>query len=47
MGVHRSVLDLVGNTPMVDISQLSPNPAVRMVIKLEGHNPAGSVKLAH
>ena len=29
---------------MVDISQLSPNPAVRIVIKLEGHNPGGSVK---
>jgi cysteine synthase B len=29
---------------MVDISQLSPNSSVRIVIKLEGHNPAGSVK---
>ena len=44
MGVHRSVLDLIGNTPMVDISQVSPNPAARIVIKLEGHNPGGSVK---
>jgi [CysO sulfur-carrier protein]-thiocarboxylate-dependent cysteine synthase len=44
VGVHRSVLELVGNTPMVDISQLSPNPAARIVIKLEGHNPAGSLK---
>jgi len=44
MGVARSVLDLIGNTPMVDISQLSPNPDVRLVIKLEGRNPGGSVK---
>ncbi len=44
MGVHRSVLDLIGNTPMVDISQLSPNPNARIIIKLEGQNPGGSVK---
>ena len=29
---------------MVDVSQLSPNPAVRIYAKLEGQNPAGSVK---
>ena len=39
-----SVLDLVGNTPLVDVSSLSPNPAVRILIKLEGQNPGGSVK---
>jgi [CysO sulfur-carrier protein]-thiocarboxylate-dependent cysteine synthase len=39
-----SVLDLVGNTPMVDVSALSPNPSVRLMVKLEGQNPAGSVK---
>jgi [CysO sulfur-carrier protein]-thiocarboxylate-dependent cysteine synthase len=44
VGVHGSVLDLIGNTPMVDISELSPNPAVRIVAKLEGANPGGSVK---
>jgi cysteine synthase B len=42
--VHDSILDLVGNTPMVDVSELSPNPDVRIVAKLEGQNPAGSVK---
>jgi cysteine synthase B len=42
--IVSSVLDLIGNTPMVDISSLSPNPAVRIVIKLEGMNPGGSVK---
>jgi cysteine synthase B len=40
----RSILDLIGNTPMVEVSQLSPNPRVRILAKLEGQNPGGSVK---
>lgn len=44
MSVHASVLDLIGNTPMVDVSQLSPNPNVRILGKLESQNPFGSVK---
>ncbi len=44
MPVVASILDLIGNTPMVDISSLSPNPKVRIVAKLEGTNPGGSVK---
>ena len=44
MPVYDSVLDLIGNTPMVDVSALSPNPRVRIVAKLEGQNPGGSVK---
>ena len=39
-----SVLDLIGNTPLVAAHELSPNPAVRMFVKLEGMNPGGSVK---
>lgn len=39
-----SVLDLIGNTPMLDVSNLSPNPNVRIVAKLENQNPFGSVK---
>jgi len=39
-----SILDLVGNTPMVEITKLNPNPNVRMFAKLEGNNPGGSVK---
>ena len=42
--VRRSVLDLIGNTPMVDVSVLSPNPRVRIIAKLESQNPFGSVK---
>src|SRR3954470_693923 len=44
MTVASSVLDLIGNTPLVDVSQLSPNPDVRILGKMEGQNPAGSVK---
>ena len=39
-----NVLDMIGNTPMVDVSRLSPNPDVRIFAKLEGQNPFGSVK---
>ena len=39
-----SVLDLIGNTPLVAAHELSPNPAVRLFVKLEGTNPGGSVK---
>jgi cysteine synthase len=44
MAVFSSVLDMIGNTPLVDVSQLSPNPQVRILGKMEGQNPAGSVK---
>src|SRR5262245_45041989 len=44
MPIFDSIPDLIGNTPMVDISSLSPNSAVRIVAKLEGQNPGGSVK---
>jgi cysteine synthase B len=42
--VHESVLDLIGNTPLVDVSRVSPNPSVRILAKLEMQNPFGSVK---
>ncbi|MEP7279505.1 MAG: cysteine synthase CysM [Bacteroidota bacterium] len=38
------ILDLVGNTPMAELKKLSPHPGVRIFAKLEGNNPAGSVK---
>ena len=47
MAVYESALDLIGNTPIVDISQLSPNPNVRILAKLEGQNPGGSVSYTH
>jgi [CysO sulfur-carrier protein]-thiocarboxylate-dependent cysteine synthase len=42
--VHADVLSLIGNTPIVDVSILSPNPNVRILAKLEMQNPFGSVK---
>jgi cysteine synthase len=44
MARYNSVLDLIGDTPLVDISALSPNPRVAILTKLEGANPGGSVK---
>ena len=38
------VLDTVGNTPLVELQRLNPNPGVRILAKLEGNNPGGSVK---
>ena len=39
-----SILDLVGNTPLVKLQHINPNPNVSIYAKLEGHNPGGSVK---
>lgn len=44
MSYYESILDLIGDTPLVEVSELSPNPAVRILVKLEGQNPGGSVK---
>jgi S-sulfo-L-cysteine synthase (O-acetyl-L-serine-dependent) len=40
----NSILDLVGNTPVVELQHFSTNPSVRILAKLEGNNPGGSVK---
>jgi len=39
-----TILDLVGNTPIVELNKINPNPNVKIYGKLEGHNPGGSVK---
>ena len=39
-----SILDAIGNTPMVEIRRLNPNPKVRILAKLEYMNPGGSIK---
>lgn len=38
------IIDCIGNTPLVEIEALNPNPAVRLRAKMEGNNPGGSVK---
>jgi len=42
--MNRTVLDLIGNTPLVRAQKLVENPAVELYFKLEGQNPGGSVK---
>ena len=39
-----NLIDLVGNTPMVNLQRLCPKPDVDLYVKLEGTNPGGSVK---
>lgn len=38
------IIDIIGNTPMVELKQLNPNTNVKIYAKLEGNNPGGSVK---
>ncbi len=40
----HGIADLVGNTPLVELKKLNPNPNVTIYAKLEGNNPGGSVK---
>lgn len=39
-----NIIDTIGNTPLVEITQLHNNPEVKILAKLEGNNPGGSVK---
>jgi [CysO sulfur-carrier protein]-thiocarboxylate-dependent cysteine synthase len=41
---YEDLADAIGNTPLVGLPRLSPRPGVRLWVKLEGHNPTGSVK---
>ncbi len=38
------LIDFIGNTPLVELNHINPNPKVKLFAKLEGHNPGGSVK---
>ena len=40
----KTILQLIGNTPLVEVKRLNPNPAVQMYVKLEKNNPGGSIK---
>ncbi len=40
----KSILDHIGNTPLIEIRHLNPNPNVRILAKLEYLNPGGSIK---
>lgn len=39
-----NIIEFIGNTPLVEITKLNPNPNVKLYAKLEGNNPGGSVK---
>ncbi len=41
---HENILGVIGDTPLVGVHALSPNPDVRIFAKLEGQNPGGSSK---
>jgi cysteine synthase B len=41
---YDTILDAIGNTPLVGMPRMSPKPAVRLWAKLEGNNPTGSTK---
>ncbi|WP_028296093.1 cysteine synthase CysM [Olivibacter sitiensis] len=40
----KNIIEFIGNTPLVKIQRLNPNPKVQLLAKLEGTNPGGSVK---
>ncbi|MEW5910207.1 MAG: cysteine synthase family protein, partial [Thermodesulfobacteriota bacterium] len=42
--MNSSILDTIGNTPLIEIRALNPNPKVKILAKLESFNPGGSVK---
>ena len=42
--MSKSILELIGNTPLVQTKTLVKNPRVQLFLKLEGQNPGGSVK---
>ncbi len=42
--IHKTIEQTIGNTPLVHLQRLNPNPSNVILLKLEGNNPAGSVK---
>ncbi|MFQ5657062.1 MAG: PLP-dependent cysteine synthase family protein [Candidatus Methylomirabilales bacterium] len=44
MGTAADIVDAIGNTPLVEVPRMSPNPSVQIFCKLEFYNPTGSLK---
>jgi cysteine synthase len=42
--IYGNILDTIGQTPLVRINRINPNPAVELCAKIEGFNPTGSIK---
>ena len=44
MKIAKNILELIGNTPLVQINKLNDNCVAKIVAKVESFNPAGSIK---
>jgi len=44
MAFENSIIGQIGNTPLIEASHLISNPNIKLLLKLEGNNPGGSVK---
>src|SRR5881275_254254 len=44
MHLHQSILDSIGNTPLVQLRRVVPESCARILVKIEGANPTGSMK---
>ena len=44
MSQNNNIINLIGNTPLVEAVNINPNKKVKLLFKLEGHNPGASVK---
>ena len=44
MDLHHSILDTIGNTPLVQLRRVVPKVCARILVKVEGRNPTGSMK---
>ncbi len=42
--IHRSILDRIGNTPLIELGAVVPGDCARILLKLESENPTGSMK---
>ena len=42
--IHENILQTIGDTPLVRINHLNPNPEVEILAKIEGRNPTGGIK---
>jgi len=42
--IHENIIQTIGDTPLVRINHLNPNPKVEIVAKIEGRNPTGGIK---
>ncbi|MGD0341635.1 MAG: cysteine synthase family protein [Bacteroidales bacterium] len=42
--IYDNILQTIGNTPLVRINRINPNPDIRVYAKIEGYNPTGSIK---